>query len=814
MNLKRTAIYTTLATIALGWSAQPMAAETLEEVFVTARKQEESLQTTPVAVTALSEQMLKLAQVTDIADLRRTTPNLSIMEGGTGSSSLVFIAIRGNAQNAPNGAADAAVGTYIDGVYFARPTGGNLDLLDVQRAEVLRGPQGTLFGRNTTGGAINIVTNKPTDEMEGYLKAEAGDYDSYRVEGVVNLPLLQDELAARFSARYSERGEGYGEYKGYTDPDGFVWDGLDQEAGEVKENSYGRALVRWSPAELNFEAILGGWYLNMEDTGQRTEVLGINSNFQAGPFFLSQPLAAIGFDPQNFINQQRPNDAYWNADNSTQNPVYNDPWLAEPASTNKNQGIYLNLDFELGDYNLKSITAWHDTRSTGTVDLDGTPINLLTFNSVWDQDQFSQEFQLSGEYGDNLNWITGAYYFQEDSVDKSRSRAFGLFADWLAPGAPPELARAPVNAGTDTDNDNSSTGVFAQANYDLTDKLRLTTGLRWTWDSREITWQGRAPETSQYNPDDLANCIIPDAAKDKPGVCAQTNDADFDYPAWVVSLDYQYSDTLFLYAKTSGASMAGGWNVRSTIAPAFDPEDVKDVEVGFKADLLDNTLRLNTALFYMWAKDQQRTVNAWDTVTNSTTQYVRNASESEIAGAEFELSWLPWEGMTLTANLALLDAEYQDYEVLEGITTGPNAGQAVIVDHSGENPTHAPETTWGLAATQLIPLSFGELELHADYFWVDDTYFSGNTVRPGESEVVQQAQREEQQFHAIESYGLVNAIATLRLADDTWEFSLWGKNLADEEYHVGISNFYTAFGPATAYWGAPRTWGGSVQYRW
>jgi iron complex outermembrane recepter protein len=808
MLSKRTVLYSALTAFSFGLPGQALAQ--LEEVIVTARKKSESIQSTPVAVTALTEEMLLEQQVVAIGDLKRTAPNLSIMEGGTGSAALVFVAIRGNAQTAPNAAADPAVGTYIDGIYFARPTGGNLDLFDVQRAEVLRGPQGTLFGRNTTGGALNIYTNQPVGEFEGYIRGEVGNYNHKRIEGVLNVPLDGDQLAARLAVRYNER-DGYGDYRGYSDPGGFVWEGLDEEGSKIKENVYARGTLLWAPEDSNFQATLSGWYSNYEDTGQRTEVQGINQAFVAGPFTVGQVLAQIGFNPDTFLAQQKAGDAYWNADNSTTNPVFNDKELREPGSGNETQGFYLNLEAEFGDYQVKSLTSFHETLSTGTVDLDGTPINFLTFASEWDQSQFSQELQIGSTWGDNLDWIAGAYYMQEDSDGISRSRAFGVFGQLFAPGAPVDAITA-IGSGTNTENVNTSAGVFIQSNYSFSEELRLTTGLRWTWDNREITRMPNRAEVSIFNPDPAANCLLPEANRDNPNVCKQVEDVDFDYPAWIVSLDYQASDDLFMYAKTSGASMAGGWNVRGLEAPAFDPEDIMDVEVGFKLDMLEGTLRLNTALFYMWADDQQRIVNEFNDGT--LTQFVRNASSSESYGAEFELTWLPWEGMTLAANLSFLESEYDDYEVIEGITTGDNAGQSVVVDHSGENAPHAPEMTWSLSATQFVQTSVGELSLHADYAWVDDTYFQDNTVRPGEGAALQQAQREEQGFNALPDYGVFNAMAELTSNDEHWTFTLWGKNLADEEYYTGVSNFYTAFGTASWYWGAPRTYGAAVKYSW
>ncbi|MCK9563503.1 MAG: TonB-dependent receptor, partial [Bacteroidales bacterium] len=310
------------------------------------------------------------------------------------------------------------------------------------------------------------------------------------------------------------------------------------------------------------------------------------------------------------------------------------------------------------------------------------------------------------------------------------------------------------------------------------------------------------------------NCSLTVAERDDPGVCAKTDSVDFEYPAWVVGLDYQLSDNLFVYAKTSGASMSGGWNVRATTAPSFEPENVTDIELGLKSDLFDDRLRLNAAVFHIWYDDQQRFVNELDPVTNTVSQYVQNAGKSTAQGAEFELTLIPWEGMTLTGTLSLLDTEYDKYEVLEPLSSGPNAGQGVLVDHSGEESPQAPEMSFTVGATQIIPTALGEVSVHADYFWVDDTYFQDNTVRPGESAEIQAQQREEQKYNAIPSYGLVNAMAKLTTSDGRWEFSLWGRNLADKEYYKGVANFYTAIGTAVWLNGDPRTYGVSARYNW
>lgn len=793
--------------VALSSLALPAFAQ-IEEIVVTARKAEESLQQTPVAVTALNENMLMRAQVVEVADLRRTAPNLSIMSGGTGSSSLVFVAIRGMAQVAPGGNADASVGTYIDGVYYARPTGGNLDMLDVQQVEILRGPQGTLFGRNTTGGALNVMTNNPTGEFEGHVKADVGNYDSRKIEAVVNIPIKGEELATRFAYRTSQH-DGYRDYAGYSDPNGFVWNGFSQKAGEVEDNLYGRAKLLWDPVDMNFTLTVGADWSEFRDTGQSSRAVAVNENFAAGPFTLGELLTMSGFNSHNFIRQQKWDKTFWNADESSTNPAYNHKQMSKPQSTNKTSGAVVKLDIDLGDYLLRSISSYRETRSTVTVDLDSLPVNLFTFASEWDQEQFSQEFQLSGSWGEKLNWITGLYYFEESSSDYSISRAFGIFSDLFAPGLPVELGGAPINAGSDGIFDNTSFGAFVQANYQFTDALRGTAGIRYTKDDRDVLWRPEAPQSGQLVP---AECVV--NAPDKPGICAQTDGATFEYPAWTLGLDYQVSDNLFIYAKTSGASMSGGWNVRSTVAPAFGPEEVKDIEVGFKSDLFDDRVRFNAAFFYAWQKDLQRFVNEWDPVVSSTTQYVRNAGKAKLQGAEFELTWLPWDGMIINANLAVLDTEYDSYEVLEGITTGPNAGSNVLVDHSGEKMPQAPKMTFAISATQTLMTSLGALDLHADYYWVDKTWFQDTTARPRETPEFQAQFLEEKKWNAIPAYGLVNAQATLRLNDGHWELALWGRNLADKEHYTSVANYYTTFGTAAWLMGAPRTYGASIRYSW
>jgi len=246
----------------------------LEEILVTARKSSESIQTTPVAVTALSHEMLVQQQVIDVADLQHAAPDVTIGGAGTGPSSLVYLAIRGEAQNSPNSASDNAVGIYVDGVYIGRPIIGNLGLIDESQVEVLRGPQGTLFGRNTTGGALLISTNKPTNDFDGYVKLGYGNFSDKLGELMVNAPLTS-ELAGRLAFRFNDH-DAY-----YPNPS----TGYGQ--GKLNHEYDGRASLRWTPSAIPLTVDAAFDYTEEQDTGQATALMGFNSTYAPFPIPLN-----------------------------------------------------------------------------------------------------------------------------------------------------------------------------------------------------------------------------------------------------------------------------------------------------------------------------------------------------------------------------------------------------------------------------------------------------------------------------------------------------------------------------------------------
>jgi len=733
--------------------AVPQAKTGIEEIVVTARRQSESLQTTPVAVTALTETMLQVKQIETIESVQYSTPNLNISTNSPNSSGFAFLAIRGQSNLGGGASNDPAIGVYVDGVYIARPGGSLLDLIDTRQVEVLRGPQGTLFGRNTTGGALNISSNEPVHNLEGSVQATMGNYGLKQVTGVINVPLIEDELAARLVYRTSEH-DGYGDN---------VF--LRRELNDDDRDFY-RLSVKYEPREGDWDLLLTADRTDQEDNGQLQVVRGYNAANSA--------LA-------NLVRNNAPDEnAPGSADDNLDPYVHpGSDWYDGFASENEfseltSEGLSATLNVDLGWSQLKSITAWRSLESNGLNDLDALPYLILNSNYVNDQSQFSQELQLSGGSG-ALNWIGGLFYFEEEGDELTRSQTM--------------FSGGGVNRNDGT-AENTSYAAYGQLYYDLTDKLRLSAGLRYTEDERDVELRNKVNEA-------LNVCALPVSDRDDGVTCKQSLSVDYDYTSYLFGLDYQMSENVFLYAKTSRAFLAGGWNLRNGSAPSFEPEEVNDIEFGAKLDWLDSRLRTNFAVFYAEQSDVQRSATGI-TNTGQATSFIRNAAEATVQGVEFELVAVPWEGMEASFVLGTLDAEYDEFIDSTGL------------DRSKETPPQSPEYNYSVSLTQNIPVSYGEWVLHADYAYVDDFVIWQGTAPSAAAEALFARGRA---LSNIDGYGLLNARLALNLGANI-ELSVWGRNLTDEEYFSRTqADFLTSFGYAGAYPGDPRTYGATVTYR-
>jgi iron complex outermembrane receptor protein len=779
----------------------------LSEIVVTARKASEPLQTTPVAVTALSQASLTQNQIVEVSDLQHATPDMAIGGAGTGPSSIVYLAIRGEAQNSPNSASDNAVGIYIDGVYIGRPVIGNQGFLDIGQVEVLRGPQGTLFGRNTTGGALNITTNHPTDNFEGYVKAGYGNFDSKLGEAVVNVPLVSGTLDARVAVRFDDH-DSY-----YTNPLNSAYDPAD-----LKHDWQARAQLRWTPSSVPLTIDWSYDYADQRDTGTPTALTGFNAGSGVlGPML--PPLGVIvglaGVNPSKYLvnpnSSSNPNYrfSYGGVPTNADNPAAN---INTPMNQNRAVGLSQNLDLDVGTVHVKSITAYRESGTSNAESLSGMPLNYYAFFSQYTQHQFSEELQLSGKAG-KFDWIGGAYYFQEGGTELSASQAFGFLTPVFNEVFGIPVGPQPVNTNFSIFDSRSIAG-FGQTNYHFTDTIRATLGYRYTWDQRSIDQGGR---NDIYGANLCAVGITngtPLAAY--PNQCQNPFTANFSYPAWTAGLDWEVLPDTFVYVKTDRASMAGGFNTRPvpiTVSPAFQPESNTDVELGLKSDIFDHHLRTNLALFHGWQNDVQRIVNTVVEVNGApeVTQYQTNSGKTTTYGVELEIKAIPWTGMELSASGAYLHAAYESgtFHELQELPSG----QVVSVDRSNEPVPQAPKYTFSAGATQFVPLAIGKLSFHVDYAWIDKDVITQDTASRLQPAAVQAQYATQNALGILPSYGLVNARIALDLDNPDMEVAFWGRNLANKEYYQQQFDSYASLGVAENFQGDPRTFGFTVTYR-
>jgi iron complex outermembrane receptor protein len=604
-----------------------------------------------VAVTAITSQELNQRQIADIAAVQRTAPTLNVVPAGDASS--FQVALRGQTTQDNVSTLDPAVGIYLDGVYIARAIGGNLRLLDVERVEVLRGPQGTLFGRNTIGGAINITAAKPKDTFEGWVSAGYGNYNAWHVGGMVNVP-VNDRIAVRLIDQYNKR-------------DGFAKSTLTGAWLNNEDVNYIRGSVLVKLAD--------SWDLQVsaDDTysdtqGQWLTLIGTSPAGNATIRALSGGTATL--------------DQYINPYGTRL------PNQSTGPNISQNWGAAATLTGTIGSVNVKSITSYRRMdRSLTNYDQDQTPYTLFMFDNHSHQHQVSQELQLYGKTLENkLDWIAGGYYFKETGSD---------FV--------PQASAYPINPNyniTDGTARNESTSVFGQLTYQVLDSLGVFAGARYTHDKRGITLRNRTGRPNPYVP---VACGTPGGVLPTCAVTPPTK--SFNYVPFTVGLNYQATTDILAYAKFSRGYRAGGFNLRATSSAAlapFDPERVDTVEIGTKADLW-RILRFNAALFH--SKFSNAQFNTTQPGPNNVPLLIiANAGEARINGAELEAT-LVLDRLRLGATLGLLDPKYTKI--------APN----VVGVNTQSKFQFTSETSYALTADYTLPVSFGDLAFHMDYSW-------------------------------------------------------------------------------------------------
>lgn len=706
----------------------------LEEIIVTARKRSEDLQTTPVSVTAFTETALQQRGIEKVTDLGQHVANLSIISGQGGGSTQTQISIRGVGQSDFILTADQSVGLYLDGVYIPRSLGAALDLIDIERIEVLRGPQGTLFGRNTTAGAVQIVSQGPAEEFSGRGELTVGNYDRIDFKGSVSIPVVEDRLLTRFSVATLNQ-DGFGD-RLFDDTDGGDTDIL-------AARGHARAFLT---DEFTADVIVD--YSRKRGNGGLARLVNINP---------ADPNLALY---NGFLAMQGlpPADRRWITGD------VHDTWSGD-ANVDDNDifGVTGTLEWKRGDLSIKSITAYRELETLTSYDFDGTPYPLAEQILDFEQDQFSEELQVSGvSFDGRLDWIVGFFYFRENAAD---TQDVPFYQPVIATGDG-GFVRIPGGFSfvSFIDQETDSYAVYGQGTWRFTDRLSATFGLRYTWEEKTLD----SSLTGAFN---------------RP---LGTVSDDWSNLSPRFGLEYQWTPDFMTYVSVSRGYRSGGFNGRNTSPfppQSYDPEKIWAYEGGFKSEFLDNRVRLNGAVFYYDYTDfQGLTLDSFTGITIT----VGNIAEVEMYGAELDLTARVTDAFQVSAAAGYTHHDIGDVDPLAQITIRPDT-----------KLINAPRWTLSLAGDYTIPLKgLGELALHLDYGYRSSTeFFLPNFPDEGQS-----------------GYGLLNAKATFTPDGQPWQVELFGSNLADEEYRVFAENGTPLGVPATtAVFGRPRQYG--VRFR-
>ncbi len=590
----------------LACASLPSYGQGLEEVLVTATKRSQSLQDVPVAVTAFNTQQLEQNVMLDLRDLQDRTPSLFITQS-QGNSAAVIVDIRGQVVNdASVTTLDPSVGIYFNGVYVGRAQGAMLELFDISSVEILRGSQGTLYGRNTTGGAIKVETVKPEpgEPTTGFVDGAVGNYDSVRYEGAVSFP-LGDTAAMRIAARHNES-DGWGSALTIDPLTGDTTNSTDTNG---RNADLVRGSLVWDAAE-NLRLSFNAEYYENDEAGQVVKE-------QGGDRWIA---------PATFEKTSN-----WNDTGAS----------FKPEGKVENETYDLSIDYSFDSFDVKAIVARRDWDFLSTFDVDGSSFDLLSTTLDADGDQDSLEIQFSGlAFDQKLNWLAGLYYFEESATDSTVVSFSGN----------------PINYVGEVSAE--STAVFTHLVYTFTDDIFLSAGVRYTEDTKKLDGENRLFGNCVYNPSSPG--VSPDG-------CSASFSDDFDFVSWMLGVDWEFADSAMVYAKASQGQRSGGQNIRGsgpafsdiqqavvdTTAP-FAEESVVDYEVGIKSEFMEGRARLNAAYYYTDYSDFQYS----EVIAVST--FVTNLGDAEVQGVELEGTLLIGEGLRIGGFFSWLDFEYDD----------------------------------------------------------------------------------------------------------------------------------------------------------
>lgn len=785
MNRSKLFLTTCLAGLStMGLSAAPALAQDAEAasaedesgvgtIVVTARKRSEDIQDVPISITAFNGEMLEDLGVEDLSDVANYAPNVSFdgTAAVSGSSIASTVFIRGVGQTDFTLNSDPGVGIYLDGVYIARSVGGLLDIVDVDSVEVLRGPQGTLFGKNTIGGAVNVRTKTPTGSGEGYLEFEGGNFSRFNMKGSFDIP-VSDTLVANLSGAYLSQ-DGYQER---------ILAPEEPDLGDV--NRYvvrGRAI--WTPSD-SFEADLSVDYTRVREQSVAQTVLEIEPGtgapfLAAGAGVIPGSTAQIrpGFDDQ-FTGANLLDGTYLRTSEDGTSIDPRRSFYSGPSRSDADIfGAALTLTYDFGDIQAKSISAYREVKSDFARDSLSAPVPLDTVDS-YDQDQFSQEFQLLGELADGaVDFVLGAYFLWEEGTNSNL--VVTTIGDLRSGGSV----------------DNESIAVFGQTNIELSESLTLTAGLRYTDETKRFDPGFDGGEQEFIVSDNGAAIGLPPAGTAIPLIVAPETLGlgDFyvnsdDKIDTSISLNYAASDDVNIYASYSTGFKAGGFSQRigpgpGIPAPDFFREDVTAYELGFKSVLADNTLRLNGAVFFSDYEDLQATP-----IFEGIGPVTRNLGDAEIWGVELEWAWAPTAEFEWSGGIGYLNDEITSLNPVAATNLELDGSQILTLD---TQLPKTPEFTANSTISYTLPVSD-----------TADLTFRGNWAFTTEmfNDVLNSPVLLRDDLHLLG--------ASVTLDWDEWSLSATVNNLTNESYIIA-GNDETAqnqIGYTQAIFARPREW--------
>jgi len=774
MSKKNTARIVIGASVAaLAWCGPVLAQDTtgaaddnsLQEIVVTAQKRVENLQDTPLAVSALTAETLQARRIADISDISAAAPNLTTTITPS-STTNIAVHIRGIGESDPVLTVDSPVGIYVDGVVIGRTAGAVFDLVDLERVEVLRGPQGTLYGRNTTGGAVNFITAKPADSFKASTTASYGRFDYFQSRTSVDTGELGDS-GIRFKLSYLHK-----QRNGYTDD---VNQPGRRDPGAYNVDAYRIAarLDRGGPLRIDYTFDFNdsrSYSVPFQLAAVRPDIAAYLSNSEA-----------LGGNPL-VVSRDRLNSLRLN----------------QGQLRDEVMGHALTVEYDLGDdITLRSLTGYRRwENSVARTDLDGndglrgftvspailvppnrfipigvTEVDVFAASNNRLQTQVSQEINILGKIGSSIDFVLGGFYFRERARENNPQQLTLVLPSPapipLGPGLSTNsfgVALAPQLAYRHT---SSSKALFGQVTVRPTDRLGITGGIRYTEDKKRL---------------DQSAALVRDLR------------SDYSQFNWAASIDYKVTDDILAYARVATGYKAGGFNPRS-VGGSFDPETITSYEAGIKTELLDRRLRINITGFHSRYKDLQ--VSQFLAGTGGASSITVNAGKSTYTGIEAEVLVKPLRSITLNATGGYVDRKFKSFVIRDAATNQ-------LIDVADEARFHYSASTTANAGIQYESdaLSVGKLQARIDWTYRSRIYFHPlDRLNPFNQQISD---------GALSRFDARVALSQIDLGRMQATVALWGKNITNRDYlYSGID--FGSLGFAGVVYAEPRTFGVDVR---